>query len=590
VADAGPAPAPAAAAPRRPTLRRPRKVRPTWRLPESAPPAEFEPGRPELLRRVLWARRDRLGPDFEAFMAPATAHSPDLLGGMAEAVEMLAEAVLGGRRVAIFGDYDADGVTATALLMRGLRGLGAEPIAHIPHRLNDGYGLNADGLLELHRQGAAVVVSCDCGTNSVEVVAGRPEGQRLIVTDHHLPAAEIAAPDALLNPHRPGDGYPFKELSGAGVAYKLLQGLLSHPDLAGRLDDTALERLLQLVAIGAVADVVPLLDENRALVARGLRSLETDPLPGLSALVEVGAIRRPLNTLQVAFQLAPRINAAGRMDDARLALDLLLADDPDTARPLAEHLERHNLARREATERAVAEAEALLEAEPSDDAIVLADPGWSLGLVGLIAGRLAEAHHLPAFVANAGEAEYRGSARWVHGFNVVAALDACAPHLARWGGHVAAAGFACPPASFPALVEGLRAHAAAVRPEGGWSHELAIDAEVRLPELTPQTVAGLDVLAPFGEGNPLPLLCAQGVELRAASAFGPEGAHLKLWFGQGGTLLEAIAWGRGGLVEPYRAAWQRGERLDAVFSPVIQIWDGETSVRLELEDVRRART
>jgi single-stranded-DNA-specific exonuclease len=537
---------------------------------------------------VLWARRDRLGPEFDAFLNPTAAHPPGLMLGMARAVEVVAEAVLAGRPVGIFGDYDADGVTATALLMRGLRALGAAPVAHIPHRVNDGYGLSPEGLVELHRQGAEVVISCDCGTNSVDVVAGRPAGQRMVVTDHHLPAAEIARPDALLNPHQRGDAYPFKELSGAGVAYKLIEGLAGDPRLAGRLDEDTLEDLLQLVAVGAVADVVALVDENRALVARGLRALESRPLPGLAALVEVGGIRRPLNTVAIGYQLAPRINAAGRMDDARLALDLLLAGDAEAARPLAEQLEAHNLARREATERAFEEAEAMLAADPPDDAIVLADPGWSLGLVGLIAGRLAEAHHMPAFVLNAG-AEYRGSARWVHGFNVVDALASCAPQLVRYGGHEAAAGFACAPEDFAALAAGLRRFAAAARPEGGWTHHLEIDTAVSLGELTPEAVDGLELLQPFGEGNPPPLLSAHGVEIKAASAFGQGGAHLKLWFGQDERLLEAIAWGRGGLVEPYREAWRRGERMDVAFAPAIQTWDGETTVRLELQDVRRAR-
>ena len=229
------------------------------------------------------------------------------------------------------------------------------------------------------------------------------------MTDHHLPAAEIARPDALLNPHQPGCEYPFKELSGAGVAYKLLQGVAAEPAIGESIEDAALERLLQLVAIGAVADVVPLLGENRALVHHGLRMLETDPLPGVQALIETGMLKRPLNSTAIGFQLAPRINAAGRMDDARLALDLLLATTMDAAYPLAEQLERHNLNRKAATDTALAEVAERLEAEGvPDSAIVIADERWSLGLVGLIAGRLVDRHDMPAFVLQRGERESRG--------------------------------------------------------------------------------------------------------------------------------------------------------------------------------------
>jgi single-stranded-DNA-specific exonuclease len=559
-------------------------------MSSGAPPPEFLGGRPALLRRVLWSRREVLGADLEAFLDPkgGRTHDPRLMGDLPEAVALVQSAITAGRRVAVFGDYDADGVTATAILMRGLRAVGADVIAHIPHRINDGYGLNPEGLAELDRQGAGLVISCDCGTNSVDVIAGRPAGQVLVVTDHHLPAAEIARPDALLNPHRPGDEYPFKELSGAGVAFKLIQGLGGSPAFAGRLTEETVEGLLQLVAVGAVADVVSLLGENRELVRRGLEAIGRAPLPGIAALIETGQVRLPVDTRTIGFQLAPRINAAGRMDDARLALDLLLAESMDEALPLAEHLERHNLARREATEKAVAEAEAMLEGLPDPAAIVLASEEWALGLVGLVAGRLAEAHHAPAFILNRGAEECRGSARWVHGFNVVEALDSCAAHLTRYGGHVAAAGFACRSQSFEALAEGLRAHAERLRPEGGWSRLLPIDVEVRLSELTPQSLADLAVLEPHGEGNPPPRFCCRGVVVKAANAFGAGGAHLRLYLGQDDLVVEAVAWNRGPYVEYYQRAWRSGQQLDVVFSAASREWEGAVTVQLELEDVQKA--
>ena len=366
-----------------------------------------------------------MGIDLDAFLDAGATGDPFAMAGMSDAVALVGDALKQGRRIAIFGDYDADGVTATALLQRGLALLGAEVITYIPHRVNDGYGLNPEGLAELERQGAGLVISCDCGTNSYDVIAGRPAGQRLIVTDHHLPSDRVAEPDALLNPHRSGDAYPHKELSGAGVAYKLLEGIVT--TMPGSALAAGLPRLTQLVALGAVADVVPLLGENRNLTRQGLRALEADPLPGLAALIRVAGLNRPVGSGTIAYQVAPRINAAGRMDDARLALDLLTSEAVEAAWPLAERLESHNLARREATERAMAQAQEKLDAAGGPGAaIVLADERWSVGLVGLIAGRLADTHHAPAFVMNEDGGECRGSARSVPGFNVVDALTGCA--------------------------------------------------------------------------------------------------------------------------------------------------------------------
>jgi single-stranded-DNA-specific exonuclease len=571
--------------PPRSAATRPRRIPREWRLAAGDPPIDFEPRTSPLLRRVLWARREVIA-EVEAFLRPelAALHPPAEMKSMTAAVELITEAIAQRRRIAIFGDYDADGVTATALLQRGLTAAGAEVVTYIPHRLHDGYGLSPGGLEELSRQGAQLVITCDCGTNSVEVVENRPAGQQVIITDHHLPAHEIARPDALLNPHQPGDGYPFKELSGAGVAFKLVQGV-SERGLGG-LGPELLEQLTQLVAVGAVADVVALLGENRSLVRRGLTALEDGPLPGIRALIESGMLKRPLNSTSIGFQLAPRINAAGRMDDARLALDLLLADDMDVARPLAEQLESHNQARRQATDTAVSEAlERLDEEGVPDSAIVLADPRWSLGLVGLVAGRLVDAHNMPSFVLNQGEEECRGSARSVDGFNVVDALASCAGVLTRFGGHEMAAGFACATDQLPALVEGLQAYAAEFRPEGGWSRLMPIDAEIGFDELTVPAVEDLAQLEPFGMGNRPPWFSSRAVVLKAASAFGADREHLKVWLGGGDRVIEAVAWRRGCFIDDYRRLAQRGRRLDVLYSAEVSRWDGEAAVRLELEHV-----
>ena len=563
------------------------RVSKQWQFDDVPMPDGFEVGRSSLLRRVLWSRRAAVGEDIAGFIHAENLalNPPGEMKGLPEAVELVADALRTGERIAIFGDYDADGVTATAVLQRGLTRLGAEVVTYIPHRINDGYGLSAEGLADLSRQGARLVISCDCGTNSADVVAERPAGMRMVITDHHLPAARIARPEALLNPHQPGCRYPFKELSGAGVAYKLLEGVVDAVDPGAAW----LEQLLQLVAIGAVADVVALLGENRTLVRRGLRSLQEDPLPGIQALVEAGGLRQPMNSTTIGFQLAPRINAAGRMDDARLALDLLLATSIDEARPMAEHLERHNMARREATDTALREAAARLDSEGTpDSAIVMADERWSLGLVGLVAGRLVDQHHMPAFVMNRGPQECRGSARSIEGFNVVEALESCSGLLSRFGGHEAAAGFACANENLAGLVQGLQDYATSQRPEDGWNKLFPVDGEVTLGELTTDAVEELKVLEPFGQNNRPPRFCVRGVELKAASVFG-QGEHMKLWVSNGDRVIEAVAWRKGRLIEHYRRAAQQGHRLDALFAVEVSKWDGDAAVRLELDDVRRSR-
>ena len=552
------------------------------------PPAEFEPQASALLRRVLWSRREVIA-DVAAFLRPeqAVLHPPEAMKAMTAAVDLVTAAIKAGRKVAIFGDYDADGVTATALLQRGLTAAGAEVVTYIPHRIHDGYGLSPEGLQELSRQGAGLVITCDCGTNSVDVVEQRPAGQQVIITDHHLPAAEIARPDALLNPHQPGDEYPFKELSGAGVAFQAPAG-----HLRARL------RRPRLGSNGA-ADPAGRVGGGRRRGGAHRREPEPGPagtcgdggrpLPGIRALIETGMLKRPLNSTSIGFQLAPRINAAGRMDDARLALDLLLADDMDVARPLAEQMESHNQSRRQATDTALSEALGRLEEEGvPDSAIVLADERWSLGLVGLIAGRLVDAHNMPAFVLNRGEEECRGSARSVDGFNVVDALASCAEVLTRFGGHEMAAGFACATDQLPALVDGLQAYAARFRPEGGWSRVMPIDAEVGFDELSTEAVEDLALLEPFGQGNRPPRFCGRGLVLKAATAFGGEREHLKLWLGGGERVIESVAWRRGAYIDDYRRLAQRAQRLDVLFSAEVSRWDGEATVRLELGDVRAA--
>jgi single-stranded-DNA-specific exonuclease len=335
--------------------------------------------------------------------------------------------------------------------------------------------------------------------------------------------------------------------------------------------------------------VVALTGENRTLVRRGLAALGRSPLPGIAAMIAVGGLKGSVTSGTIGYQLAPRINAAGRMDDARLALDVLLAPDVEAARPLAAALEQHNLDRRAATEEAVRQAvDRLAEEGEVGAAIILADGRWPLGLVGLISGRLTEEHQVPSFILNLDDGEARGSARSVSGFNVVEALDSCADLLSRYGGHAMAAGLALPAERLPALAERLKSFAAAARPEAGWARPMRLDGEVRLGELTPDEVRTLSVLEPFGEGNPAPRFCGRGLEIKSVNAFGVGGAHLKLWLAQDGKIMEAVAWNKGRYFQQYQLVWRAGHRLDVLYSPSVSAWDEAESVQLELEDIKGA--
>jgi single-stranded-DNA-specific exonuclease len=358
---------------------------------------------PELLGRILGARGMTAAEAQKLLDRAPVNHNPLKLTGMSDAVAVIKDAVARGERIAIYGDFDCDGVSACALLTRALRRAGADVIPYIPNRMTEGYGLHSAALQELADQGVTCVVSVDCGTSSVDVALNRPKGMRLVVTDHHLPLAPngaapaLAPADALVNPMQPGDAYPFHGLAGVGVAWKLLQAL----ERARVVPRGCSEEGIQLAILGTIGDVMPLTDENRSMVRRGLEAMTTKPLPGVQALLEAAKIGGAPKATDLAFGVIPAINAAGRLADARLALDLCLAETVEEARPLAAQLFVKNTERKQAVAQAVAEAEAQVALLPEDaPAIVLASPGWHMGIVGIVAGRLAEKYARPTFVVS----------------------------------------------------------------------------------------------------------------------------------------------------------------------------------------------
>lgn len=541
-----------------------------------------------LLGRLLWNRGIRDAETALAFLRPTLAtglRAPRLMKDLDRAAARLADALGRGERIAIYGDYDVDGMSGAAQLVLFLRELGAEPLLHVSHRGREGYGLAADALRRLCAEGARVVVTADLGTaSSAELGLAADLGLDVIVCDHHHAPSTRPPAFALLNPLQPGCGFPFKGLSGAGVVFYLLMGLRAELRARGHGPLPDLRRYLDLVALGTVADVVPLREENRVLVTHGLRALEQTGRPGLRALKEAALVDRA-TVRAIGFRLGPRLNAGGRLADARLGVDVLTTDSPERARELAAELELHNAARRAVEERMVAEAVAAVEAGQRDaPALVVAAEGWHHGVVGIVAARLVDRYHRPALVVAIEDATGRGSGRSPGDVHLLDALGACGDVLERFGGHRQAVGFVVR----AERVAELRARfAAAVRGQGGMrvGPRLEMDAEVSLGLVTPRLAEALAALEPHGAGNPEPRLLARGVRIEGARLVGdPMRPHLKLRLRQDGRTVAAIGFGLGHTVV------RAGDRVDVVFTPRLDRWQGVDRLEVEVVALRPART
>lgn len=593
---------------------RPADLLPTyrWRIAPAAP-ASLRDALPDvhpLVLRALVARGVVDPAAIRAFLAHASGDdNPFRIAGMDAAVTRLRRAIRDREPIAVYGDYDADGVTATALLVETLGALGAVQAGpFIPHRERDGYGVHAEALEELGRQGARVVVTVDCGIRAGdEIAAATRAGLDVIVTDHHALPEALPQAVAVINPRRPDCRYGYVDLAGVGLAYKLAQALLrvearsraeaAAPGRGGQeaelgrggqassansrvsLDEAD---LLDLVALGTVADMVPLIGENRALVQRGLAHLRAARRPGIRAMFRAmdkdpaGASARDLG-----FLVGPRLNAAGRMDDAQTALALLLARDTATADSLALELETRNTARRAATATAVDAVRERLGDDPDRAFILDSSSDIALGVVGLVASRLVDRYYRPAAVLRIEGEIARGSARSIPEFDIVAALNASADLLLRHGGHARAAGFTLRTADIGALEARLSDLAGAQIDGLDLRPTLDITAEVTPADLGWPLLAALGSLEPFGEGNPRPLLLLRGARIGSRRPVGAEGKHLKLSIegGPGIGSLDAIAFNRGD------AAASLGMRADLVFSLGENVWRDQRRLELRVEDL-----
>lgn len=523
----------------------------------------------------------------QEFLSPSLSGmlDPFLLAGMEQAVERLTLARQHQEQVCIYGDYDVDGVTATALLVSGLAALGLRVGYHIPHRMDDGYGLNSEALRTIRAQGVSLCISVDCGVTGIEeALVCRSIGLDLIITDHHQPLDRLPEAVAVVNPHRTDCGYPFKGLAGVGVAFNLLVAVRSRLREQGELGDNGpdLRQWLDLVALGTVADVVPLLGQNRLLVAAGLQRMEYSTRTGICALKQVAGVNGPVSAGQVGFRLAPRLNAAGRLESAVPGVELLLTTDRSLADRLARELDEANHERQAVERRILHEALSMVEAGggvAGRYSIVLASADWHPGVVGIVASRLVERYHRPTILlAVQDDGTVKGSGRSINGFHLLEALHDCASLLTRYGGHRVAAGVSLTVENCGAFAEAFEQAAAARLDRENLVPSLLLDVELEPEDLTMVLVNDLQRLAPFGAGNPEPVVCVRGLRVMEKKVVGTD--HLRLRLARGRHYLNAIAWRMAGRHLP--------EVLDLAGIPEIDTWGGGSRLQLRVKDVKEA--
>lgn len=538
-----------------------------------------------ITRQILFNRGLSTPAEADYFLraAPPDVTDPFLLTDMESAIERILYALENNQPLAVYGDYDADGVTATALMVQTLTALGANVIAYIPNRFDEGYGLNNDALTQLQNDGIQLVISVDCGIRSVEEAAhAKKIGLDLIITDHHTPGDELPDAFAVINPKRPGDPYPDKELAGVGTAYKVATALVTRFAERVRSPNFSLEEVQDLVAVGTVADLVPLVGENRSLVRAGLRRLRTPQRQGMLSLMGVASITAGrVTATDIGFGLGPRLNAAGRLDSALSAYELLTTRDVFRAGQIAQFLDNQNRERQKLTRdmQALAEEIAVPDGE-TPYLLFAAHSDFNPGVVGLAAARLTEQYYRPAIVAHQDADHTRGSCRSIAEFHITAALDQCRDLLLRHGGHAAAAGFTVPNENLPALVARLQQIASEQLAGQDLRPILNADVEVQLADLNMELLKELDLLQPTGYGNPDPLFVARGVKVVNSRPVGRDASHLKLSLSDGIKVMDAIAFKFGD--------WQKNmpPRVDVAFTFERNEWQGYVNLQLNVRDMK----
>lgn len=564
-----------------------------WKVKEPsllAPRLAQESGLSLLEAELLLQRGINDPASAQAFLTPrlSSLMDPMLLIDMKEAVQEILSAIHARRPITIYGDYDADGLTATALLLNFLSHLDIPAAYYVPGRLREGYGLNPDAISEIGKKGAAgLIITVDCGTSNLrEVALAKDLGMKVVVTDHHQIPDGFSPICPVVNPHRPESSFPFREISGVGLSFFLAVALRAalrkegwfngrpEPDLRGCLD---------LVALGTLADMVPLLDQNRIVVSAGLRRMRQLPGAWVRALAESASIGTEAITPQdIAFRLAPRLNACGRVGDAQLGLRLLTTQDPFTAQEAAKELNRLNHERQDIERMILAEIESSLP--PPDDignrrTILVSGKGWHKGVLGIIAARLAERYHRPALVLTIEDGVAAGSGRSIRSFDLYQALSRLKHLFVRFGGHSHAAGFALHPSGIEALSAGLEGLAQQELTEEDLRPALEVDARLDLSGLDLDLVRKIRAFGPFGSGNPEPLFYAGSVQVLESRIVGER--HLRIKAGQKGSVLDAVGFGLGHM-HPLE-----GKTVHMVYTPEIDEWQGSHKVQIRIVDLEK---
>ncbi len=536
-------------------------------------------GYPPILRQILYNRGYATHEDARSFLEARTPPGTDPLNlsGVAPAVERIQSAIRHAEPIAIYGDYDADGVTATALLVEVLNRLGADVRGYIPNRFDEGYGLNNEALSSLRDQGIRLIITVDCGIRSVsEAEHARQLGIDLIISDHHHPGPEIPHAFAVINPKLPGDTFPEKDLAGVGLAYKLACALIGDDQAESSTD------LLDLVALGTVADMAPLVGENRALVRAGLEVLRRPRRQGIRSLMGAsGLMPDKINASHIGFVLGPRLNAAGRLDTALAALNLLLTSDLGEAGILSQQLDMYNRERQEITRLIQESAEQMVLADdPQALLLVAAHSDFNAGVVGLAASRLCEKYYRPSIIATRGEEFTRASCRSIPEFHITQALDQCADLLEHHGGHAAAAGFTVVNENVDELIARLRLIANQELGELDLRPVLQSDMELPLNELKPELLNYLDWLQPTGYGNRAVHFVSRNLRVTRSQAVGRDGSHLKMSVSDGRITYDAIAFRQGHWLEDLPT------HVDLLYEFETNEYNGRVSLQLNVRDIK----
>ena len=527
------------------------------------------------------AARNFLHPELASLLDPMR------FEGMGAAVDRLERAVKEDERVGIFGDYDVDGTSATAILAKLLGFLGHPPTYRVPHRVKDGYGMNAKAVEAFAKEGTKVLITVDCGTNNPEEIAlARARGMDVIVVDHHEAGTERPDALAILNPKVKGSGYGFTGICSAGIAFKLAWALADRTKAKRRpgFDGYILD-VMALAALGTVADVCPLIAENRVVVRYGLDALRSCRSPGLRALLDLADLgEKPIDTFDVNFKLAPRLNALGRIGTAMDTVDLMVSEDPVRIGQVLKVLERANRQRKSLEDAHVKQAVEQVEAEEDREGpIVVADERWHLGVVGIVAARLVDRYHRPAFVLAISDGVARGSGRSIKGVELHDSLAACSEHLLTHGGHAMAVGLSLEERKLPRFRRKMRREMAGSMTAERVEPKLEIDAEVPVSAITRPVARELERFAPHGPANPVPILVSKDVRVAGQPRLiGKRNNHVDFYVSQGGASIRAVGFGMGNLLEPL----ERSRSISVAFTPQVNRWRGRESVELRLRDVK----